>query len=1509
MTKHHGVRRLTATVLALLMALSLLPISAIASDIAGHWAEAAVTKSAELGIMNGYQGDYKPDDTITRAEFAAMVNRAFGYTYLGYTGLSGVNDVSASDWYAQDGTVAAAIALGTLTAYNGKFNPNGIVTREMAFTVLGRVLRLTDGGSDLSSYSDASSIASWAKHTVAAMDAKGYVNGVGDGKFAPQNPIDRASVATLILRIAGEIVDTDIDAHGTAFKNVTIRKAAMLSNATVTNDLYISEGVGVGDVVLENVVVEGDVYVLGGGENSVRFINCSVKGKTVVNPPSELLGHGTHVSFEGTTAGTLVIADGAEVQLSVDKATGIMGIVLNDGGTLQVTSLTTLMDINIQAADGAQIQVVDESGKITETYVVVASSDGTMALEVVNSDGSTTPTPDTGLNITSIPGETAGRAPSTGDNTGSVSTTPGGGNTGGNSSGGGNSGGGNSKPPVTRYTVTFNINYIGGTAPASQSIVNGGKVTQPTAPTRAGYTFDGWYKEAACKNAWNFSTDTVTATTTLYAKWIYMGSDAVSSATVTPLRVVPGNSTVVALVGYELGENTTIKVFSDAEKTQEVSSEYLTISIGSGGLSLDGEYVRTFILHTKAGLPLGNTYEVVVYNNGVKQDIGTGFIVQDSYAAPADAIVYKSNGVGYTSEIIPVAYGTSEFDALSQLRAEASVLRMGASDSLHGIISWEFENTYNPTIPGEYTVTGTIGLPSMNESESDPGWKATVNNTETQTLTVTAKIVLLPQSAVRSAIVWTSNSISSLADFNTTEQASWGQVRFQPTVTISGELRAYNSAGTQVATHAVTALASLSFVKPAGIEDETRTTQGGPPNFTEEYCLKAGEYTAYGTVTLPAGWTGTPEKIACKVVVAKTEPAQPAATYTVSGTVTWDAVSSATVKGSLTVNLYAASDTKFATSLGTGTIGSGNGNWSSSPVNYSITTAVADGSYVVRIAPRSGKYLQATAAVTVTNANVTNANLTLQLDKTGTPDAVSHATVNPYFVVKGTSTVVFLSGASVSEESTIKVLDSSKNEVASGLKIMAGAAFDDDGYYGCTRGFTLKTDMSLIDGIYTVEVYHANVKQTQSATFEVVASYTAPAGARAYSSSTYSSTVISVPFGTTAYDALAELGGFAALLDKTPGSQSLHYGIAWTLPDNYDGNTVGQYIATGTIGLPSADDLSAPTILGWSNAPGGVTNMAPTVTAEIYVVPAGVDDSKTTTVWKYNAETLDPYVFTSGGREQGWGNLIRRPAATIVGTQTLYNSLGQQLAQFDVTAIAQIKWNTMPDGFEAKDSNNVTMMVAGNYTAYADVTLPTGWTGTPDKMALEIYVPKTTVTLSKPTYIGSTGADDINELLEALWEKEILSFDVGNETLSINKDNGDSDLLTKIEELFGNTKVPILISFSGTAGVIPNGSGVAAVSAANYGSGNYIVWVDLDSSGNSEMKVAITASGGAVFKIEASGSYGGVLGPLSAPSPLRLEPKQEQEPDDSQTPFDNTESGTNDANTQPELNDADGEED
>ncbi|MEE1250450.1 MAG: InlB B-repeat-containing protein [Lachnospiraceae bacterium] len=68
------------------------------------------------------------------------------------------------------------------------------------------------------------------------------------------------------------------------------------------------------------------------------------------------------------------------------------------------------------------------------------------------------------------------------------------------------------------YTVTFHANGHGN-APAAQSVPCGGKVTNPGNISATGYTFGGWYKEAACNQAWDFENDVVTGNVTLYAKW------------------------------------------------------------------------------------------------------------------------------------------------------------------------------------------------------------------------------------------------------------------------------------------------------------------------------------------------------------------------------------------------------------------------------------------------------------------------------------------------------------------------------------------------------------------------------------------------------------------------------------------------------------------------------------------------------------------------------------------------------------------------------------------------------------------------------------------------------------------------------------------------------------------------------------------------------------------------------------------------------------------------------
>ena len=71
--------------------------------------------------------------------------------------------------------------------------------------------------------------------------------------------------------------------------------------------------------------------------------------------------------------------------------------------------------------------------------------------------------------------------------------------------------------PAGDYVVYFIAN--GGTHVSAQDVKGGELVTRPEDPTRAGYTFEGWYKDAELTTPWNFETDKVSQNTMIYAKW------------------------------------------------------------------------------------------------------------------------------------------------------------------------------------------------------------------------------------------------------------------------------------------------------------------------------------------------------------------------------------------------------------------------------------------------------------------------------------------------------------------------------------------------------------------------------------------------------------------------------------------------------------------------------------------------------------------------------------------------------------------------------------------------------------------------------------------------------------------------------------------------------------------------------------------------------------------------------------------------------------------------------
>lgn len=112
------------------------------SDISGNDAEDAVNRLAGLDLLRGYEdGTFRPDATITRAEFAAVGVRALGLENAASAaaGATKFSDVPASHWAS--GYINVATDQGLINGYpDGTFKPSNLVTHAEALTILVRVL-------------------------------------------------------------------------------------------------------------------------------------------------------------------------------------------------------------------------------------------------------------------------------------------------------------------------------------------------------------------------------------------------------------------------------------------------------------------------------------------------------------------------------------------------------------------------------------------------------------------------------------------------------------------------------------------------------------------------------------------------------------------------------------------------------------------------------------------------------------------------------------------------------------------------------------------------------------------------------------------------------------------------------------------------------------------------------------------------------------------------------------------------------------------------------------------------------------------------------------------------------------------------------------------------------------------------------------------------------------------------------------------------------------------------
>ena len=277
----------TAAVFLLLCAMACTLIWALPAQVHADYTEPYMKKMEELGLLQGdADGDLRPGDPITRAEFVTIINRAFGYRSAGGHPF---RDVPGTAWYAEDVDIGYTEGYITGTSPTA-FSPNLSITREEAAFILAKNLMMEPAVGENTSFADGRSISTWSRGMVSAAAENNLISGYPDGTFRPQKSITRGEAAVILLNAVGTPVSRPgTTTLGDVWGNVTITSSGVtLKDTVVAGNLYVTAGVELGDVVLENVKVLGEIVVSGGGvseagEDSVILRNVDAPKLVVDN--------------------------------------------------------------------------------------------------------------------------------------------------------------------------------------------------------------------------------------------------------------------------------------------------------------------------------------------------------------------------------------------------------------------------------------------------------------------------------------------------------------------------------------------------------------------------------------------------------------------------------------------------------------------------------------------------------------------------------------------------------------------------------------------------------------------------------------------------------------------------------------------------------------------------------------------------------------------------------------------------------------------------------------------------------------------------------------------------------------------------------------------------------------------------------------------------------------------------------------------------------------------------
>lgn len=263
-------KRLLSLALALCLVCSLLPGTALAAagpnpfwDIpASHWAHDEVTYVYENDLMNGTSSThFSPDARTTRAQVVTVLYRLAGQPAADWE--NPFWDVPASAWFHDAVTWAWEndITGGVSSTHFGAGNA---VTREQLATFLYRYAQDqgydTSARADLSGYSDAGLVSSYATEALSWANATGLITGTTATTLSPQGSATRAQVATILSRFCQDVIPGGYVSPAHMIRNLEDSTLSKKDTLVAMAEVLLDDGFAPAFVagILGNIMVEGD---------------------------------------------------------------------------------------------------------------------------------------------------------------------------------------------------------------------------------------------------------------------------------------------------------------------------------------------------------------------------------------------------------------------------------------------------------------------------------------------------------------------------------------------------------------------------------------------------------------------------------------------------------------------------------------------------------------------------------------------------------------------------------------------------------------------------------------------------------------------------------------------------------------------------------------------------------------------------------------------------------------------------------------------------------------------------------------------------------------------------------------------------------------------------------------------------------------------------------------------------------------------------------------------------